>query len=265
MVALGFLEKNSDRYSNSAVSGTYLAGRTKADLRPFLRFWDKLSYPLWENLEEAVRTGRPFEPKGEMTNEHSKIFAEGVEAITAGSAHALANSYEFTKHKKVLDLGGGTGSFLVPILEKQANIEESVLYELPEIAKVARSKLSQFKNVRVVEGDFNKDEIPIGFDAIIAANVVHCLSPEHTKAMFAKLRSSTPAGARLLLMELWTNREHTQPVFAALMAGEFLLHMGEGDVYSIEEVRSWLEETGWTFLKHGPLAGPAGLIVAQKT
>jgi hypothetical protein len=31
---------------------------------------------------------------------------------------------------------------------------------------------------------------------------------------------------------------------AALVAGEFLVFTGEGDVYSEEEVRGWLQESG---------------------
>ena len=45
MVALGFLEKQDDRYRNSSVSQTFLSGKTPADLRPFLRFWNHISYP----------------------------------------------------------------------------------------------------------------------------------------------------------------------------------------------------------------------------
>ena len=51
---------------------------------------------------------------------------------------------------------------------------------------------------------------------------------------------------------------------AALMAGAFLLVTGEGDVYSAEEVRDWLQATGWRTIEHEALAGPASLIVAEK-
>jgi hypothetical protein len=47
------------------------------------------------------------------------------------------------------------------------------------------------------------------------------------------------------------------------MAGEFLITAGEGDVYSEEEAREWLEQTGWRFLEQTPLAGPNDLIVAE--
>ncbi len=59
-----------------------------------------------------------------------------------------------------------------------------------------------------------------------------------------------------------TDPTHTEPVFAALAAGEFLLIAGEGDVYSAAELREWLEDTGWRPLEHKPLTGPTSLLVA---
>src|SRR5258707_6917825 len=46
----------SERYQNGPVAATFLSGRTPADLRPLLRFWNRLSYPAWAHLEEVVRT-----------------------------------------------------------------------------------------------------------------------------------------------------------------------------------------------------------------
>ena len=47
------------------------------------------------------------------------------------------------------------------------------------------------------------------------------------------------------------------------MAGEFAVHLDNGDVYSVDEVRGWLAATGWHFVEHRPLAGPQSLIVAD--
>src|SRR3954454_948875 len=47
MVALGFVDRQGDRYRNGQVAATFLSGQTPADLRPFLRFWNHISYPGW--------------------------------------------------------------------------------------------------------------------------------------------------------------------------------------------------------------------------
>ena len=125
------------------------------------------------------------------------------------------------------------------------------------------SGASAGQRIRIVEGDFLTDLIPGGHDAFMAANVVHVLDPEGNLQLFQRVRASSAPKARLLLVDLWTNSEHTEPLFAALMAGEFLVVGGNGDVYSADEVRAWLAQTGWSFVEHKPLAGPASLIVAE--
>ena len=57
MVSLGLLERDGDRYRNTAVTAAYLAGAVGPDLRPAMHFLDRISYPTWMNLEEAVRRG----------------------------------------------------------------------------------------------------------------------------------------------------------------------------------------------------------------
>lgn len=270
MVALGFLERDGEHYQNGPVADTFLSGRTTADLRPGLRFLNHLSYPRWMTLEEAVRRGGGVlgeltEVELSFTEAEQQIYSQGVGAITAGTAEALATTYDFSRHRRVLDLGGGTGSFLMAILRHHSG-PRTTLFEFPSVAAVARQRLASnplARRLHIVEGDFFKDPIPDGHDAVIIANVVHVLSPEHNLQLFKRVRARVPDGARLLLADFWTDPTHTQPVFAAIMAGEFMVMAGAGDVYSEEEVRGWLRETGWRALERTPLAGPASLIVAE--
>jgi hypothetical protein len=67
----------------------------------------------------------------------------------------------------------------------------------------------------------------------------------------------------LLLADFWTNVTHTEPLMAALMAGEFAAHLKDGDVYSVDEITHWLPETRWRFVTHAPLSGPVSLVVAE--
>ena len=45
VVSLGLLERDNGRYRHSAVAAAFLSGAGDHDLRPMLRFWDKLSFP----------------------------------------------------------------------------------------------------------------------------------------------------------------------------------------------------------------------------
>jgi hypothetical protein len=117
--------------------------------------------------------------------------------------------------------------------------------------------------LRVIEGDFFTDRLPEDHDAILLADVCHNFLPARNRALLGRVRACAPAGARLLLVDFWTDPTHTQPLTAALMAGAFLLVTGEGDVYSVDEAQDWLQTTGWRMLAHHQLAGPTSVIVAE--
>ena len=207
------------------------------------------------------------EHTAKMNAEQQRIFSEGVEALTAGSARALAATYDFGGHQRLLDIGGGTGSFLRAVLAQHPSMH-GTLFESPAVAALARQRLAgspDATRLTVVEGDLLTDPLPDGHDVVLLANVVHLFAPERNRALLERIRARVPAGARLLLVDFWMDPTHTRPLAAALLAGEFLLVTGEGDVYSVEEVQTWLRATGWRCAEHRPLSGAASLMVADAT
>src|SRR5215218_5637938 len=168
MVALGLLERTDDQYRNGPVAATFLSGTGPADLRPFLRFWDRLSYPTWTKFETAVRTGQG-QSTLHLPEEEQRIFSEGVAAIQAGPAQALPATYDFSRHRRL----------------------QATLFELPTAATLARQHLASdlaTRQVAVVAGDFFADPLPDGHDAILIANVAHLFSPEHNRDLLRRAR-----------------------------------------------------------------------------
>ena len=265
MVCLGFLEKQDGQYRNSEVAATYLSGGAGIDLRPMLRLTNRLRYRHWIDLEDAIRTGGGHTKWDKMTDDEQRVASEGIAAMTRPTAVALASNYDFNSHRHVLDLGGGTGDFFVAVLGRHPALS-AMLYELPDTAAVARRALAgkpEAARIKIVEGDSFNDSLPQGIDAIIVANVVHLFSPARNLDMFRCVRRQVDVGVRLLLVDFWTDPTHTGPAPGPILAGEFLLFAGDGDVYSTEEAQNWLRETGWRPLQHKSLAGPASLIVAE--
>ena len=262
LVVTGWVERQGDEYRNGEVAATYLGGGDGPDLRPVLRLWDRVVYPQWAGIEESLTTGDATFGFEDFSPEQHRDFTLGVATLTGRSAHALATTYDFGPHRAVLDLGGGTGSFLQAILKAHPHLR-ATLVERPATAEIARRTLAvEPRVVEVVEADFVEDPIPNGHDAVLLANVIHLFSPQSNSALLARIRASVEPGARLLLVDFWTDDAHLEPAFAALMAGEFLIVSGEGDVYSVNEVAGWLRATGWEFTAHKPLAGAASLVVA---
>jgi len=264
MVALGFVNRSDDTYENGAVAAAFLDGSGEPDLRPLLRFWDKLSFPTWTNYEAAVRSGEG-QTTVALADAEQRIFSEGVEAIQAGPAAALPDVYDFGSHRRLLDLGGGTGSWIAAILARAPGLD-ATLCELPSAARLARQRLASDETtaaVSVVAGDLFTDEIPAGHDVVLIANVLHMFNAVDGAEILRKTRAAVDTGARLLLADFWTDPTHTQPTIAALIAGEFLVITGEGDVYSNDEIDSMLDATGWKTVDTRPLGGPMSVVIAE--
>lgn len=266
MVALGFVERQGNQYQNTPVAATFLSGRNPSDLRPALRFLDQFTYRRWTRIAEAVRTGQAVFGEFALSPDEQSLYTSGVEAITAGAAHALPRVYDFGRHHRLLDLGGGSGSFLLTVL-RQFPYMEGTLFDLPAVTALTRQRLANnplTTRVQFVAGDFFTDALPSNHDVILIANVLHDFVPERNITLLRQIHNTALDGAHLLLVDFWTNSTHTQPPMAALNAGTFLLMSGEGDVYSEDEVHGWLQASGWRAIEHKPLAGPSSLIVAEK-
>jgi O-methyltransferase domain/Dimerisation domain len=265
MVSLGLLERDGERYRNSETAAAFLAGQAGLDLRPMLRFWNSISYPGWLALEDAVRAGNGQSKFGQFSTEEQLIFSAGVEAFSAATAAALAANYDFSQHRRLLDIGGGTGSFLLAVLRRHAALR-GTLFELPSACEVARRRLAsepERARIDVIEGNLVSDPLPPGHDILLVANTIHVLSATHNIDLLRKLRAQAAQGTQLLLVDLWMDSGHTQPPAAPLMSGEFLIISGEGQAYGEDDAEAWLRETGWRKSERRPLGGPHSVLIAE--
>jgi O-methyltransferase domain/Dimerisation domain len=162
LVSLGLIEQEGSRYRNSAAAATFLAGQPGLDLRPLLRSQDNIGYPLWTKFSDVVRAGRGEAQFGKFDHVQQQLFSAGVEAFTAPVAAALGTTYDFSRHRRLLDVAGGTGSFLLAVLRQYPALK-GTLFELPGACAVARQRLSQEPErarIDIVEGDLFKASLP---------------------------------------------------------------------------------------------------------
>lgn len=265
LVATGLLGKSDGRYRNSPATSAFLSGCGPADLRPYVRMAHKVGYPGWANFEEAIRAGGSTDADlFHASGETQRIMSEGIASMTALGAAALAGAYDFGRFDRLLDVAGGAGIHLRTVLERYPQLQ-GTLMELPPVAARARERLRPLIDAgraEVVEGDIFEDPLPGGHDLVLLSHTLHLFTPEPNRELLRRIRKSVDSGARLLVVDFWTNTDHTEPAPVALAAGEFYRLTG-GDVYSVEEGQGWLAETGWEFRGHRPLAGPESLMEAE--
>jgi SAM-dependent methyltransferase len=263
LVMFRLLEYEDGRYRNAADAEEFLTGRGSLDIRPVLQYFDKISYPTWVDAETAVRTGQAV--RRELGPDETAAFEKAVAVVTLPGAASLATEYDFRPHRRVLDVGGGTGTFLAAVLARHEHLSWTLL-DLPPVAELARADpaIGDFGDrVEVIAADAFTDPLPEGYDAILVAHFLHLFPPDRNIELLGRLRGAATEDGRVLLVDWWSASDpvmpHPNTVFGAW---EFLL-IGGGDAYCPDEVEQWLSETGWRTVEHLPLVAPMSLLVAE--
>ena len=100
---------------------------------------------------------------------------------------------------RVLDIGGGTGSWVIALAGADPELTATV-FELPDVAAVADQRLRSSdvaSRIDVVAGDLLTSDLPDGYRAFLLANVVHYFTPATNMEILRKIRRAAQPGALL--------------------------------------------------------------------
>ncbi|WP_216216572.1 methyltransferase [Amycolatopsis aidingensis] len=261
MVGLRLVEWAEGRYRNSAAADAYLSGRGEGpDLRRFLTFWDRLSFPHWQSYAGAVRTAAPV--PFDLNGEAGEVFLSGVQAYNSLHAVLLAEHYDFGGHRRMLDLAGLTPAFLTEAAARNPALHGSFVAtgDLLEAARKAASR-GGGERIEFHDADVLIDPIPGGYDLVLLEHVAHRYDAEQNRLILAKARRAAETGARLLLLDFLLDPAEGRRL-DPLFAGEYLVVDGTV-VYPESEVRDWLAATGWSWLETRALPGSPRVMIAE--
>jgi O-methyltransferase domain len=152
-------------------------------------------------LPNAVRWPPPGLEEAEHLEYWMRISAEG--AILA-----LMRSDGLQGAKRILDVGGGDGTFGCLLVPEMPEAEITV-FNLPASAYIARRTISTYgytDRVSVYEGDFLKDPLPTGYDRIMFNRVLADWPADVCSMLFHKAKSALAPGGKLIINEPMADR-----------------------------------------------------------
>ncbi|XP_006820264.1 putative bifunctional dTTP/UTP pyrophosphatase/methyltransferase protein [Saccoglossus kowalevskii] len=273
LVAMGYVKKEDQSYTNTVKANKYMVKSSPTSLVTMAHSRDK-SYYLFSDMADAVKEGRLLKKDTgdrfkEIAEDHKKrtAFLKSMDSMIQNfRSPVLMNSFDFSSYSSACDLGGGNGGLSYSLSEKYPEMEITIL-DLPAVVaaaeKLAKPTGGVTSNVAFRAGDMLTDELP-KVDMILLASIIHDWSLDKVNLILSRTYAAlNPGGAVVIVETLYEDQKERSSITAHL----FSLHMsmlGGGKQWSAFELRSLLQEHGFTDVKVKKSDFVYGVVIATK-
>jgi ubiquinone/menaquinone biosynthesis C-methylase UbiE len=259
-VTVSLLEKNGEQYSNTPSTGIFLVPGSPGDLSGAIRY-NRDVYPAWGRLSDFVRSGQPVErPQLHLGEDadRTRTFVLSMHGRALGIGRAIVPMLDLRDRKRLLDVGGGPGTWSVLIAQANPAIHCTVL-DLPPVVAIAGELIAQqgmSERVQTIGGSYHTTPFPQGVDVVNFFGMLHQEAPAEIVALLRKAYEALEPGGLVQVLDMMTDATRTQPAFSALFAVNMALTTKNGWVFSDADLKGWMEQAGFTEFSVKPVPPP---------
>jgi hypothetical protein len=272
LVALGLLERarettRGDSYENGPAASEFLVRGKENYSGGFLERANRMLYPAWGKLTEALRTGAPqTPPHGEVLADPAKLraYLAMMDSVNGLLVADLLELFPWSEQATVADIGGARGNVAALLASANPGLRGTV-FDLPAIAGAARDHLAALgvcDRVTFQPGDFFADDLPSA-DVLILGHVLHNWSPGQRQELADKCYAALPSGGALLIYDAMLDDER-QDISQLLISLNMLLVTEGGSEYPVGECRDYLRKAGFARTVAHPLGANNTLVIGYK-
>jgi demethylspheroidene O-methyltransferase len=183
-------------------------------------------------------------------------------------ATLLIDDPVFSDCRRVLDIGGGDGTFAIALAGRWPGLSVTVV-DLPAVVDLARDHVQRAglrDRIDVVGLDFLRDAFPGGYDGATLIRVLHDHEDDDVLTLLRSARAALRAGGSLVIAEPMADSTVPGRLIDAYFS-IYLLAMGQGRPRSKATLRRFLEDAGYDRIRSraGPPRIISQVLVAQSS
>jgi orsellinic acid C2-O-methyltransferase len=211
LVTFEILRERADGSFELMPMGTFLRSDADHSLRSWAILCGRRLSRDWVGLLDSVKTGesasklvtgRSFFEDLERDPREAAVFNQAIAELTRLSADGVAQAYDFSGMKRVVDVGGGYGQLLAAILKANPTVQ-GVVFDLPQATEKGRlyfQEIGLADRCEFVSGSFF-ESVPSGADAYVLKSVIHNWNDERARVILQRCSQAMAGRGKLMLVE----------------------------------------------------------------
>ena len=275
LVALGFLERDGDRYVNTAETDLFLDQAKPSYIGGILEMANHRLYPFWGQLTEALRTGQPqSEIKGGNPGVFETLYADparlkeflaSMTGISRGANITIAQKFPWQNYHTFVDVGTAQGDLAAQIAKANPHLN-GLGFDLPEVAPVFDAYVAGLgldDRVAFVPGDFFKQDLPKA-DVVLMGHILHDWDLPTKTMLIDKAYAALPPGGAFVVYDAIIDDDRRENAFGLLMSLNMLIETPGGFDYTGTDCATWMQKAGFSQIRVEPLVGPDSMVIGIK-
>ena len=202
---------------------------------------------------------------GEIAIGQAHAIAASMHSHSLPAAIGAARNYDFTGVKKILDVGGGSGCFMIAITQAHPELSATIM-ELGSMCEAASpyiAKAGVGARVDTKAVNMFREPWPQGYDAVFFSNIWHDWNFRTCAWLAERAYEALPSGGRIMLHEMLLDDDGAGPAAAAAFSMLMLLAT-QGQQFTFAEVRDILEKAGFEDVETLQTAGYYSITTGYK-
>ncbi len=275
LLALGFLQRDGDRYANTPETDLFLDRRKPSYIGGILEMANHRLYPFWGHLTTALRTGLP---QNEMREGGSglfdvlyadparlKEFLASMTGISHGANMTIARAFPWANYRTFVDVGTAQGDLAAQVAVANPHLR-GVGFDLAAVAPVFEEYVAAVgvaDRVTFQPGDFFTQDLPKA-DVVMMGHILHDWDLATKKTLVRKAFEAIPAGGAFIVYEAIIDDDRSKNAFGLMMSLNMLIETPGGFDYTGADCTGWMREAGFTATRVEPLVGPDSMVIGIK-
>ena len=209
MAALGLCRQiDHDRFELTS-AGEVLRTGVEGSVRGVALHYGERIWGAMSQLDQSVKTGRPWRISGASGFEHMasdpgqmEMFHQSMADRTAPAAHDMLQAYDFGRFRTLMDVGGSYGALLAAILKARPELTGQVfdLANLNDASTAYLERMGVSDRARFTGGSFF-DQVPAGADAYMLKSIIHDWDDQEAVQILRNCAVAAGAEGRVLVID----------------------------------------------------------------